>query len=125
MELVTKTRTEHLTDQDKKKTEKKSRTPLESFLGIAEQQEKIEGAGANGVSLGSIEAGSIERGWEEGALLMWTGRALSQRLGKQRPGRDRQNGGGGHGRANCVMELLRNTRKLDICGKLMLWIIVK
>ena len=39
---------EHLTDHDKKK-EKKSRTPLESFLGIAEQQEKIEGAAANGV----------------------------------------------------------------------------
>ena len=41
---------EHLTDHDKKK-EKKSRTPLESFLGIAEQQEKIEGAAANGVRI--------------------------------------------------------------------------
>ena len=50
VELVTKTRVEHLTDHDKKK-EKKSRTPLESFLGIAEQQEKIEGAAANGVRI--------------------------------------------------------------------------
>ena len=56
MELVTKTRTEHLTEQDKEKTKKVVRTPLESFLGIAEQTEKTvttppeEGAAANGVS---------------------------------------------------------------------------
>ena len=59
VELVTKTRTEHLTEQDKEKTKKIVRTPLESFLGIAEQTEKsvtsptsedAEGATANGVN---------------------------------------------------------------------------
>ena len=47
---MTKTRTEHLTEQDKQKTKKNSRHPLESFLGIAEQEEKAQAAGAsNGV----------------------------------------------------------------------------
>lgn len=57
VELVTKTRTEHLTEQDKEKTKKVVRTPLESFLGIAEQTEKSvtsptseQGATANGVN---------------------------------------------------------------------------
>ena len=56
VELVTKTRTEHLTDQDKQKSKKTARTPLESFLGIAEQEEKthaaaaLPGAASNGVS---------------------------------------------------------------------------
>ena len=49
--LVTKTRTEHLTEQDKKRMKKASRTPLESFLGVAEEEEKVRGATANGVSL--------------------------------------------------------------------------
>ena len=48
VELITKTRTEHLTEQDKKNS-KKSRTPIESFLGIAEQHDKMQGATANGV----------------------------------------------------------------------------
>lgn len=50
VELVTKTRTEHLTDQDKQKCKRSSsKTPLESFLGMAEQEEKLQGA-TNGVS---------------------------------------------------------------------------
>ncbi|XP_064620295.1 ankyrin repeat domain-containing protein 13D-like [Lineus longissimus] len=49
VELVTKTRTEHLTEQEKQKTKKNNRNPLESFLGIAEQEEKAQaGAAANG-----------------------------------------------------------------------------
>lgn len=49
VELVTKTRTEHLTDKDKQRCKKSSsRSPLESFLGIAEQEEKTQGA-SNGV----------------------------------------------------------------------------
>jgi GPCR-chaperone len=51
VQLVTKTRTEHLTEQDKKRTKKVNRTPLESFLGVAEEEEKLTGATANGVSL--------------------------------------------------------------------------
>ncbi len=55
VELVTKTRMEHLTDMDKEKTKKQSKHPLESFLGIAEQEEKAqapEGAmAANGVGI--------------------------------------------------------------------------
>ena len=50
VELVTKTRTEHLSEQDKEKTKKTAKNPLESFLGIAEQHEKVQGAEANGVS---------------------------------------------------------------------------
>ena len=49
VELITKTRTEHLTEQDKEKTRKLSKNPLESFLGIAEQHDKETGATANGV----------------------------------------------------------------------------
>lgn len=49
--LVTKTRTEHLTDQDKKRTKKSSRTPLESFLGVAEDEDKQQGASSNGVKI--------------------------------------------------------------------------
>ena len=45
--LITKTRTEHLTDQDKKRTKKVTRTPLESFLGVAEDE--LQGTAANGV----------------------------------------------------------------------------
>lgn len=39
VELITKTRTEHLTDIDKAKA-KQPKTPLQSFLGIAEIEEK-------------------------------------------------------------------------------------
>ena len=51
VELVTKTRTEHLTEQDKKENSRRGsvRNPLESFLGIAEQEDKAQGA-TNGVS---------------------------------------------------------------------------
>jgi hypothetical protein len=45
---VTKTRTEHLTEQDKKRSKKASRSPLESFLGVAEEEEKLVGTN-NGV----------------------------------------------------------------------------
>jgi hypothetical protein len=52
VELVTKTRTEHLTDKEKQKCKKSSsRSPLESFLGMASEQEEKAVAGAsNGVS---------------------------------------------------------------------------
>uniref|UniRef100_H3AKK0 Ankyrin repeat domain 13D n=1 Tax=Latimeria chalumnae TaxID=7897 RepID=H3AKK0_LATCH len=43
VELVTKTRTEHLSDQDKSKN-KGTKTPLQSFLGIAEQHVAHNGA---------------------------------------------------------------------------------
>jgi len=39
VELVTKTRTEHLTETDKVKA-RAPKTPLQSFLGIAEVEEK-------------------------------------------------------------------------------------
>ena len=50
MELVTKTRTEHLTDRDKQQSKKNSKNPLESILSVAEREEKIHGAASNGVS---------------------------------------------------------------------------
>ncbi|NXE57324.1 AN13D protein, partial [Casuarius casuarius] len=43
VELVTKTRTEHLSDQDKSRN-KGSRTPFHSFLGIAQQHGTHNGA---------------------------------------------------------------------------------
>jgi len=49
VELVTKTRTEHLTDQDKIQCKKNSKNPLESLFGMAEKEEKAQGAMANGV----------------------------------------------------------------------------
>lgn len=39
VELVTKTRVEHLTDQDKARC-RGAKTPLQSFLGIAETEER-------------------------------------------------------------------------------------
>ncbi|XP_074852150.1 ankyrin repeat domain-containing protein 13D [Carettochelys insculpta] len=42
VELVTKTRTEHLSDQDKSRT-KGSKTPFQSFLGIAQQHASHNG----------------------------------------------------------------------------------
>lgn len=44
VELVTKTRTEHLSEQDKLKSRKNSKSPLESFLGVAEEHNKKQGA---------------------------------------------------------------------------------
>ncbi|XP_047248613.1 ankyrin repeat domain-containing protein 13B isoform X2 [Girardinichthys multiradiatus] len=44
VELITRTRTEHLTDQNKNKT-KGGRTPLQNFLGIAEQHMGSNNAG--------------------------------------------------------------------------------
>ncbi|XP_076452626.1 ankyrin repeat domain-containing protein 13D-like [Babylonia areolata] len=38
VELVTKSRTEHLTKQDKERSKKSSKTPLETFLGATEEQ---------------------------------------------------------------------------------------
>ena len=49
--LITRTRTEHMTEKDKEKMKKTAKTPLDSFLGIAEQQEKEQGAGTNGVNI--------------------------------------------------------------------------
>ena len=50
VELVTKTRTEHLTDRDKQQSKKNSKNPLESILSVAEREEKVHGAVSNGVS---------------------------------------------------------------------------
>ncbi|XP_045171889.2 ankyrin repeat domain-containing protein 13D-like [Mercenaria mercenaria] len=44
VELVTKTRMEHLTEQDKEKCKKNNKTPIESFLGVAEEHSKTHGA---------------------------------------------------------------------------------
>jgi len=46
--LVTKTRSEHLTEQDKKRSKKSSRSPLESFLSLAEEEDALTGAASNG-----------------------------------------------------------------------------
>lgn len=55
VELVTKTRMEHLTEQDKEKCRKNSsKTPIESFLGVAEEHSKSHGA-SNGVSIHVID----------------------------------------------------------------------
>ncbi|KAK6192849.1 hypothetical protein SNE40_004249 [Patella caerulea] len=48
VELVTKTRTEHLTQQDKDKSKRNNKTPLESFLGVAEEHTKTQST-SNGV----------------------------------------------------------------------------
>ena len=39
-----------MTEKDKERMKKQARTPLDSFLGIAEQHEKEQGAATNGVS---------------------------------------------------------------------------
>ncbi len=52
VELVTKTRTEHLTDQDKQRSKKIAKSPLESFLGLAEKEEKNKAAAAGAVTNG-------------------------------------------------------------------------
>lgn len=45
VELVTKTRMEHLTEQEREKCRKNSsKTPIESFLGVAEEHSKTHGA---------------------------------------------------------------------------------
>ena len=49
VELVTKTRTEHLTETDKVKA-RAPKTPLQSFLGIAEVEEKQALPETNNVS---------------------------------------------------------------------------
>lgn len=46
VELVTKSRTEHLTKQDKERSKKNSKTPLETFLGATEEQ-AVQHAGAS------------------------------------------------------------------------------
>ena len=48
VQLVTKTRSEHLTEQDKKRSKKSSRSPLESFLSLAEEEDALTGAASNG-----------------------------------------------------------------------------
>ncbi|XP_069136518.1 ankyrin repeat domain-containing protein 13D-like [Argopecten irradians] len=50
VELITKTRVEHLSEQDKQKSKKNNKTPLESFLGVAEEQNKKQGASNGDVS---------------------------------------------------------------------------
>lgn len=51
VELITKTRTEHLSEADKQKSKgKSSKTPLESFLGVAEEHNKKQGATNGDVS---------------------------------------------------------------------------
>jgi len=51
--LVTKTRNEHLTEQDKKRSKKSSRSPLESFLNFAEEEDAAAAA-ANGELLSTF-----------------------------------------------------------------------
>ncbi|KAJ8312912.1 hypothetical protein KUTeg_010285 [Tegillarca granosa] len=59
VELITKTRTEHLCEQDKQKSRKNSKTPLESFLGVAEEQNKKQGASNGDISSLSYNPTSI------------------------------------------------------------------
>ena len=40
-----------MTDQDKQMSKKTTKSPLESLLGMAEKEEKAQGAVANGVCL--------------------------------------------------------------------------
>ena len=55
VELVTKSRTEHLTKQDKERSKKTNKTPLETFLGATEEQAiQHAGAGINGVSFAVV-----------------------------------------------------------------------
>ena len=49
VQLATKTRTEHLSEEDKRRIKKQSRTPFESFLGVAETDPKNKGTDSNGV----------------------------------------------------------------------------
>lgn len=44
VELITKTRTEHMTEDDKERCKKVNKTPLVSFLGVAEEENKAQGA---------------------------------------------------------------------------------
>lgn len=60
MELVTKTRTEHLTEADKIR-HKTSRSPLQSLLGIVEVEEKATSPVVNGVS--HLKAIGITANW--------------------------------------------------------------
>ena len=66
MELVTKTRTEHLSQQDKERSKKVIKTPLESFLGAAEEHINVV---TNGVSMLSLVNMSI--GGSGGAKYIW------------------------------------------------------
>ena len=50
VELITKTRMEHLSEADKARA-RAPRTPLQSFLGIAEQQQESSGATASVIDL--------------------------------------------------------------------------
>ena len=52
VELVTKTRTEHMTDEDKQKA-KSNKNPLQSFLGMAEVEVKQAAAAAKAISSSS------------------------------------------------------------------------
>ncbi|NXV72550.1 AN13B protein, partial [Atlantisia rogersi] len=58
VELITRTRTEHLSDQHKGKS-KGSKTPLQSFLGIAEQHVGPN----NGVSLSGVPLDRLPHRW--------------------------------------------------------------
>lgn len=48
VQLITKTRSEHLTEQDKKRSRKPIRGPLDSFWSVAEQEHAFTGAATNG-----------------------------------------------------------------------------
>lgn len=69
--LITKTRTEHLTDQDKKRTKKVNRTPLESFLGVAEDEDKLQGSATNGVGHPLLISRLCQ--FFSSSVLLWTG----------------------------------------------------
>ncbi|KAK3606459.1 hypothetical protein CHS0354_041405 [Potamilus streckersoni] len=60
VEVVTKTRVEHLSDQDREKSRKNSKSPLESFLGVAEEHNKAHGASNGDLSSVSNNPSSIK-----------------------------------------------------------------
>jgi hypothetical protein len=53
VELITKTRTEHLAEPDKAKA-KAPKTPLQSFLGIAESEERIHSPTSDDPTVGDL-----------------------------------------------------------------------
>ncbi|KAL4223353.1 Ankyrin repeat domain-containing protein 13D [Mactra antiquata] len=59
VELITKTRMEHLTEQDKEKCKKTNKTPIESFLGVAEEHSKTHGASNGDLTTSSNNPCSI------------------------------------------------------------------
>lgn len=55
VELITKSRTEHLTKQDKERSKRNNKTPLETFLGATEDP-TLSQSSSNGNGVSFLEA---------------------------------------------------------------------